>query len=387
MRSSKTALRALSCPAVVVLGVAAACAGPAVPAQQSQSSVATKQISVEDQLNAVLKRLLREAPTRFAVLRGDPVRIQVAKSVITGSRSIVLTENPGPITGDATIFDFSASQDFGESSIHHLRYSSPSAKETATFLRLKREIEDVVPKDWVRGGRGASEERPRWALECAPNVRTGIEVTLDSQPYDQMGLVNHPTGPAIDVMVTAMACPDSKNISPTGGVTGTLPPPSAHEARSSSTLGAPAPVTRAQVGSFCDALKTIVDGHEHLFENLRDMKATVNKSVVPGETEYFSLVNLPDLPCRIYVDEDLDIATVQCSRRVAGTTLAANAYSDTVANVRSCGFTNRWNVSEQGQNLKKTFTATDDLTQIQVRSSEHMTMIGIYHIMLTVENR
>jgi hypothetical protein len=165
-------------------------------------------VSLETQFRVVLTKLLQEAPTRFAVLRGEPIQIRVHKSVVTGSRSTVLIQRPGPITGDARILDFPATQDQGATSIHHLRYAPRVQKAVldADFLRLKQAIDAVVPEEWVRGGRGASDERPRWALDCSPDRATGIEVELDSKPYDQMGLVSRPTGPAIDLIVAVVMC-------------------------------------------------------------------------------------------------------------------------------------------------------------------------------------
>ena len=53
---------------------------------------------------------------------------------------------------------------------------------------IERVIDGVVPKDWARGGRGASKERPRWGVECAPNIRNGFEVVLDSRPGNRWDL-------------------------------------------------------------------------------------------------------------------------------------------------------------------------------------------------------
>ena len=180
------------------------------PSDAGQASTigGRSQVRVEDQLRAVLTRLLREAPTRFAVLRGDRIQVKVHKSIITGSRSIILTEHPGPIAGDAMIFDFPPSPDFPNgSSTHHLRYIPSNVTAQSELSRLERVIDVIVPKDWARGGRGASKERPRWGVECAPNIRNGFEVVLDSRPGDQMGLVSPPSGPAIDIEMMVIPCP------------------------------------------------------------------------------------------------------------------------------------------------------------------------------------
>ena len=143
--------------------------------------------------------------------------------------------------------------------------------------------------------------------------------------------------------------------------------------------------SNAQARSFCDALKTIVDDGRNLFENVRDKRSFASKNDI-GETEYLALVHLPLLRCQVIVDEDLDIASVVCTRRVAGATLAAKATSDAVASVRSCSFTTRWNVSERGTSTQRIFTARDGTTLIDVRSFEDKVLKGIYHVMLTVEN-
>jgi hypothetical protein len=153
--------------------------------------------------------------------------------------------------------------------------------------------------------------------------------------------------------------------------------------------GAPRPSSGAPSASFCDVLKVIVDDQPRAFQSIQGGKSAVENWMEPSALLWsgnFSKVNIPGLSCRIYRDVTEGTTLVQCSRGVAGTSLATRAFSDTVGNVKSCALTKGWTFAERGVNLARTFSARDRTTEIHVSTPRIDTMPGIYRIVLRVQD-